>query len=110
MLPRRFSSAVFTLPMIMLVISATASRTSSQIAGYSVINMALAIRQANGAVQDTLPVPIQGPASPINDTTPEAGGASIFSVKTSPAFNSTLSIVENTSVDAALIASQRSAD
>src|SRR5579871_5160754 len=110
MLPRRSSSVVFTLPMIMLVTSATASRTSSQMAGYSVINIALAILHARPAVHDTLPVPTHGPASPIKDTTPEAGAASVFSVNDWPGFSTTPSIVENTSLDALVIASQRSAE
>src|ERR1017187_9188858 len=98
--PSSASRSVLTLPIIMLVISATASSTSSLTDGASVMSMAAQIRQAMAAEQLTLPVPAQLPAMPMNETTPSLGSdmtpSTVPSTVTSPVGSSVPSIVEKT--------------
>src|SRR5579872_2869805 len=93
-----FSSRwVLTLPTIMFATSATASRTSSFTAAYSDINSCEAILQANSGLHDTLPEPIQSPASPSSATTPDCVQPAVCAVSISPPEISIPSIVEKTS-------------
>ena len=71
--PRCSSRSVLTLPMIILVSSATASSTSSLTAVLSVMSMWAQMRQAKAGEQVILPAPVQVPARPISDTTPSFG-------------------------------------
>ena len=83
--------------MIMLVSSATASRTSSSTAIASIISMEEQMRHATAGEQVRLPVPTQLPAIPINETTPSLGSASTASIVTSALASSLPSMVEKTS-------------
>src|ERR1017187_3135845 len=99
--PSSASRSVLTLPMIMLVISATASSTSSLTDGASVMSIAEQIRQAIAAQQLKLPGPAQLPAVAMNETTPSWGSevapSTVPSTVASPPGSSAPSMVENTS-------------
>src|SRR5258708_28107685 len=96
--PSSLSRSVLTLPIIMLVISATASSTSSLTAEASVMSIAVQIRQAIAGEHVKLPVPAQLPAMPMNETTPSLGSAVVASTVTSPLVSSLPSIIEKTSL------------
>src|SRR5579884_1764652 len=104
--PRMRSSSVLTLPITMLATSAMASSTSSSTALYSDISMVEARWQASCGVQETLPVPIHGPARPTSARTPDSVPADL-PVNASPASMSMPSIMEKTSRVAPVMAEMR---
>src|SRR5207248_9311431 len=103
--PGFFSRPFFTLPMIILVNSATASRTSSVTALVSVISIWLQMRQARVGGQVRLPMPAHAPATPMKDITPSLASGVLFSIDASPGGRSTQSMVENTFITDWLIES-----